>query len=111
MVVSDPLAHWWRHEVTIEPLAGSGAYGDVYAAPFTWTCAIDDSRKLVRDAGGNEVVSETRIFGPIQTGHIPLGSRVTLPASHEARTTTVLVVSRHDSGGLPTPDHVEVALA
>jgi hypothetical protein len=41
----------------------------------------------------------------------PVGSRVTLDAGapHE-RQATVITAARHDGGGLPTPDHLEVTL-
>jgi hypothetical protein len=41
----------------------------------------------------------------------PVGSRVTLYAGTEIeRKATVLTAARHDGGGLPTPDHLEVTL-
>lgn len=106
----DPLAAWWRHPVQVERLSGSGAYGNRYGAATTELAAIDDRRRMVRDAGGTEVVSESTVLLPIATADIPLGSRVTLPAAFGARRATVLAVSRHDSGGQPTPNHLELAL-
>lgn len=106
----DPLAAWWRHTVQVERLDGTGAYGDVYLTATAALCAIDDRRRMVRDATGTETVSETTILLPLTTADVPLGSRVTLPASHGGRTATVLAVSRHDSGGMPTPNHLELAL-
>ncbi|NAE18077.1 hypothetical protein [Enterococcus hirae] len=108
--MSDPLAPWWRHEVVLERLLGSGPYGDKWADPETVHGAVDDRRRLVRDGTGSEVVSETTVLLSIVTADVPLGSRVTLPATFGERTSTVLSAARHDSGGLPTPDHLELAL-
>lgn len=110
MVTPDPLADWWRFAITVKPFAGSGARGPVYGEPFTFMGAVDDRRKLVRTADGQEVVSETRVFGPIDTPRVPDGSLVTLPEPF-TRETRVLAVSRMTSGGLDTPNHLEVALA
>lgn len=95
-----------RHEVTVEAYQGDGAYGAVYAAPVTVRCMVDDRRRLVRTAEGDEAVSETTLYVGDLTADIPPESRVTV----NGRTTTVLGVSRHDGAGLPTPDHLEVAL-
>lgn len=105
------LAQWWRHPVTIARLLGSGPYGDTYAPETTHDGWIDDRRRLVRDATGTEVVSETTVLLPITTPDVPLNSTVTLPAAYGGRTTHVLAVSRHDGAGLPTPDHLELSLA
>ncbi|WP_424533634.1 hypothetical protein ACOZ38_25195 [Sphaerisporangium viridialbum] len=92
-----------RHEAMIEPFEGDGAYGAVYGAPFTERCLIDDERRLVRDAQGVEVVSDTTfIFRP--GVRCPEGSKVTA----NGRETTVITSFARDGGGLPTPDHVEV---
>lgn len=111
-MTTDPLADWWRHQITIERLTGTGAFGDEYDEPEDPIPLgfIDDRRRMVRDADGNEVVSETTVMLPIGTAEVPLGSRVTLPAAFGARESTVLAVSRHDGGGQPTPDHLELAL-
>ncbi|TMR97537.1 hypothetical protein [Nonomuraea basaltis] len=92
-----------RHQVVIEPYLGDGAYGPVYGPPVTYPCLADDERRMVRDAEGNEVVSEltlTLLPGAV----IPAGSR----AKRNGRTTTVIGSYMRDGGGLPTPDHVEV---
>lgn len=109
-MVSDPLAAWWRHPVLIERLTGTGPYGDVYDTPVQHLAAVDDRRRLIRSASGEEVVAETTVLLPATTADVPLDSRVTLPPTFGSRTTTVLASSRHDSGGLPTPDHLELAL-
>ncbi len=94
------------HDVTIEARTGSGPYGDVYDPPDTARVLVDQKRRLVRDQGGQEVVSETTLRAPLDTV-APPGSRVTLP---DGRTSTVITVSRYDGGSLPVPSHLEIAL-
>lgn len=108
--MSDPLADWWRHTTTVERLTGHGAYGPVHAPAADVVGAIDHRRRLVRAADGEQVISETTVRYPPTTAAIPPGSRVTLPATHGGRTAVVIAESRHDTGGQPTPDHLEVAL-
>jgi hypothetical protein len=47
--------------VAVETYSGDGAYGPIYAASVNVTCNINAKRKLVRNAAGDEVVSETTL--------------------------------------------------
>lgn len=93
------------HDVVVEAYEGSGAYGPVYAAPVTVRCLVEDDRRMVRDDGGREVISETTLYGPLSTV-IPPESKVTLAG----RTATVIVTRRVDGGSFPVPSHLEVSL-
>lgn len=111
----DRLARHWRHPLIVRRLEGSGAYGDVFGQPETIHGAIDGKTRMVRGADGAEVVSSTTVGLPIHVdgrpvAYIPPGSEVTLPASHGGRTTLVIDVQVADGGGLPTPDHIALAL-
>lgn len=44
--------------VTVETYSGDGAYGPIFAAPVTVKVDVDQTRRLVRNAAGDEVVSE-----------------------------------------------------
>ena len=94
------------HTVTVEPYAGSGAYGPLYGAAVAVSCFVDEKTRTVRDKTGREVTSSSTFYaGP---GLVcPAESRVTLPSG---RQTTVIAVLVRDGGGMPTPDHVEVQL-
>lgn len=94
-----------RHEIIIEPYLGQGGNGPTYGPPVTVKCFRDDGRKLVRNAAGEQVVSESTCICPLATVAPPL-SRVTV----NGRTAYVITAKRRDGGGLPTPDHLEVAL-
>lgn len=50
-----------KDTVTVTTLAGSGAYGPSFSDPLVIACDIDETRRLVRDSGGAEVVSDARL--------------------------------------------------
>jgi hypothetical protein len=92
--------------VTIKPYAGVSSNGKpVYDADVDLVALVDDTRRLIRDAQGNQVISETTIMVPLGTV-CPLKSLVVLPS----RTSTVLAVTEIDGGSFPVPSHIEVAL-
>jgi len=95
-----------RHTVIIRPFLGEGPFGPSYGDPVQARAWVDERRRLVRDPEGAEVVSEATVYLPPGTA-CPVGSLVTLPSGREAE---ALAVAVRDGGGLPTPDHVEVAL-
>jgi hypothetical protein len=69
---------------------------------------VDDQTHLVRNGVGEEVVSQSVIYMPIESASLfDSDSKVTLPSGREAR---VITVNANDSGSLPLPDHVEVHL-
>lgn len=92
-----------RHEVTVEPYEGDGAYGPVYGDPVTIPAFVDAQTTMVRDADGVEVVSSTTVYA-VDVPDLPIGSRIT----YAGRELTALAVKRRDGGGLPTPDHVQI---
>jgi len=51
-----------KDTVSVAAYAGDGAYGPVYAAAVTIPCSRDRTRRLVRNADGDEVVSELRLY-------------------------------------------------
>ncbi len=92
--------------VTIKPYAGvTGSGATSYRPDLAVTAIVDDRRRYVRSATGEQVVSETTIMVPLGTD-CPPKSQVVLPT----RTTTVITVAAIDGGALPVPSHLEVAL-
>ncbi|WP_143545057.1 hypothetical protein [Rhodococcus sp. RS1C4] len=107
----DYLADWWTHPITVERFEGTSGYGeDVYSSAVTVLGSVADTTRMVRNKDGDEVVSSTSAAFPIGTDYIPVGSRVTLPATFGHRQSTVLAVSVADSGGPATPNHMSVSL-
>lgn len=95
-----------RHRVIVEPYLGAGPFGPTYGPPVEVRCFLDESRRTVRGKDGTEVTSEATFYARLDTV-CPDESRVTLPSG---RVSAALKVSDRDGGGLPTPDHLEVAL-
>ena len=76
--------------VSVETYAGEGAYGPTYAAAVTVPCNVEVTRRLVRNAAGDEVVSESTLtIHPDDLATFTPESRLTF----ESRTSTVLGVS------------------
>jgi len=97
------------HRVTVKALTGNGAYGPEYATGVpNVPCMLDDSRKLVRNGDGDEVVSETTLICRLQ--HAALftpGSEVTLPR----RTAHVIGVAERTDDDMGAWQHLEVTLS
>lgn len=94
-----------RHRVTVENPLGSNATGPVYDEPHVLDGFVLAQPRQVRDAEGREVTCPATVYLD-PSSHVTVGARVTV----DGRVATARQVTRHDGGGLPTPDHVEVAL-
>ncbi|MDN6260014.1 MAG: hypothetical protein L0J31_09640 [Corynebacterium sp.] len=100
----DELEEFWVHEIQVQTYAGSGPFGDEYAAPVGVPCFIDHKRQLVRDPDGREVTSEATITGPVGEGErFAPQSLVELGGRERA----VISVAIRSSGPLELPDHFE----
>lgn len=92
--------------VQVATHTGTGANGDLYADPADVVVFLEDTRKLVRSATGEQVVSESTLYtDPDQADLFTPGTRVTLPT----RDALVIVTKVHTIGD-PDVDHTEVAL-
>lgn len=96
-----------RHQVTVEPYLGDGGYGPQWGDPVSVRCFLEEKTRLVRAPDGREVTSSSTFYCRLDAVDAPPESKVTLPGD---RPTTVIQQARHDGGGLPTPDHLEVQL-
>lgn len=102
------LAEFMVHTVAVETMSGGGATGDTYEPPAGVPCMVDEKRRYIRDAAGNQTVSETTLWVVDVTAY-PLfepGSIVT----YRDKITTVIGRSHADSGPLELPDHLEINL-
>lgn len=50
-----------RHTVLLEPFLASTPTGDTFGPPQRVRAAVDDKRRIVRSATGEEAVSNTRV--------------------------------------------------
>lgn len=93
--------------VSVETFLGVGTGGrEAFADPADSVCVLDDGRKLVRAANGEQVVSETTLYTDLaEASKYAPGSKVTLPT----RTARVILAKPHAIGD-PDVDHLEVVL-
>lgn len=94
-----------RHQVVIEPYLGHTATGPSYGPGVTVRCFVEDARRKVRNEVGEEVISQSTMYCRLET-IVPPKSRVT----RNGREAFVITAKDRDGGGLPTPDHLELAL-
>lgn len=95
-----------RHTVTVLDYQGEGGVGPILGPPVEVKCWIDDKRRIVRNASGEQVVAESTFVAPPGTA-VKAGDRVVI----NGRATEAIAVSVFDSRGLAAPDNVEVACA
>jgi hypothetical protein len=106
------------HTASVEKWLGTGSNGDVYASPaVVIQCFADDSRKLVRNANGEQVISETTLYTSILNAPLFVEkSRITVLGDSDSdeltpgRASLVIKVNANDSGDLDLPDHLAVSL-
>ncbi|WP_404285429.1 hypothetical protein [Glutamicibacter arilaitensis] len=107
MSAADELEDFYDSLVTVRTFLGSGAWGDEWATHENVRCFLDETRTLVRDGQGAEVISETTLTGPPEYSSIfTPGSEVVLPS----RTANVIKAGVANKGFLGFPAHVEVNL-
>jgi hypothetical protein len=103
------LEDWWQHTVDVRTYAGTGAYGDVYETHNGIACWVEETRKWVRSATGEQIVSESQVFTDTANyDWFKPDSEVTIREGQPK--SKVITRSLHDSGDLDLPDHVEIAL-
>ncbi|MFE5777082.1 hypothetical protein [Brachybacterium sp. NPDC056505] len=102
------IEEFFIHEVTVDTFTGGGAWGDTYeptSDPIP--CYRDDTRQLVRDADGTEVVSSATVYAALAAAPVfTVGSLVHLPG----RDAQVIGCNARDGDALGLPSHVEVTL-
>lgn len=95
------------HTVTVETYRGTNGYGeDMFAAPVTVVGFLDDSRRLVRGADAEQVISESQFYTLPENGALfTAESRVTIAGV----TSRVIRTNVNTSGPLGLPDHTVVS--
>ena len=96
------------HAVTVRPYTGTGPYGDTFGDPVTVRAFVEDARRLVVAAGGEEAVSETTVYTEPDLA-VPAGSHITVwPGTARERTARVITTTfyNHPSAW----SHLEIAL-
>lgn len=98
------------HRVRVRTHQGNSGYGDVLGDPSPEvTCMRDEKRRLVRNAGGEEVVADvTLLCGRDLRALFTLDSEVDLL---DGRRVFVVATHEHSDGGLGAWEHLEVSCA
>jgi hypothetical protein len=90
--------------VSVRTYLGQGAYGPSYDEPRDVDCRAHYERKMARDAGGNEILSELTIYAPPT---LPDGARtvdvfaVGSAITYEGRESWVIEAATHRGMGPP----------
>ena len=90
-----------RHSMLVEPYLGWNTYGAATPVRCFYDPKITD-----RFTQAGVAVHESISLYCVPEANVPTGSRLTLP---DGRSAYAAASARRGGGGLPTPDHVEVA--
>lgn len=99
-----------KDQVEVTTRTGEGAYGPIFADPVTVWCDVDETRRLVRAAEGDETVSEATLTLHPQTRTVPAEGAATVvdplqvftpesPVVVRGRQSTVLAAKPHTMRG------------
>ena len=102
------LTAWFTTPVTVTPYEGESAYGATYGAEQTVMMRVNDGRKLVRNSAGDEVVSETTLYGPLEAAAAFAPESV---VTVDGRPSRVITIARRRGRVSNVLDHVEVTVA
>ncbi len=102
------LADFYVHTASVEMFLGTNGYGeDIFAAPVTIVCFVDEASKRVLNKDAVEVLAMTTLATyPVSAPLFIADSRVTV----DVIASRVITVKIGKSGPLDLPDHLEVSL-
>lgn len=105
---ADELADFYVHTVTVATFLGTNGLGADTFSPATDVLGFMElSRRLVRNAGGEQVISESTLYtDPANASAFLPNSKVTYGGS----VSRVILAKAADSGSLDLLDHLIVAL-
>lgn len=103
------IARFFTQAIVLEPYLGSDSAGaDVFGAPVTVLGYLDGKRQLVRGSDGEQVVSNSTVYCPLDAAaSAPPNSRVTI-----AGVVSRVLTANPNGGvtGVRLPDHLAIAL-
>lgn len=88
---------FYPHKVLIRDRGAAGGMGTSYGTARESAAEVKDEQRLVRDAGGAEVVSSTQVTVPL-AADVTVGALVTVwPDGDGKREAEVLAVARNEN--------------
>ena len=105
---TEEIEEFFVHTVTVETYLGTNGYGeDVFDTPVSVDGFLLESRRLVRDKTGAQVVSGSTFHAaPADAAQFLPDSKVTV----NGNATRVITCALNTSGDLDLPDHMAAAL-
>ncbi|HEY2642310.1 MAG TPA: hypothetical protein VGI56_01035 [Galbitalea sp.] len=105
---ADDVSDFYIHSATVEAFLGTNGLGvDTFSAAVSVLGFADNSRKLVRNSDGEQVISETTFYTyPSWASSFVPNSRVTI----DGAVSRVIGVNSNTSGALDLPDNLAVTL-
>jgi hypothetical protein len=105
---ADDIAEFYVETATVEPFLGANNLGiDTFGPAQVIQCFADDSRRMVRNADGEQVISETTLYTyPSNAVYLVPNARVTIGSA----VSRVIKSNLNTSGALDLPDHVAAVL-
>lgn len=92
---------------SVRTYTGQNADGPLYADAVSVKVFVNDSRQLVRDATGTEIVSETTLYGHLVDIDTFLPQSLVTVNGREAE---VVMAYRRDSAGPASAYHCQIVL-
>jgi hypothetical protein len=103
--MSGGIEDFYVHTVTVATWLGTGAMGDIYAAPVTVSGFLEGKIMTVRNATGDQVVSSSQFYCSVADGaKFTPDSKVTI----SSRVSHVISQNVNDAPGLGLPEHAAV---
>jgi len=97
-------AFFWPHTVQVRDSRTGGGMGGRHGPSRSLVAEVKDTRQLIRNTDGAEVVSSSQVTVPLGS-NVPLGSLVTVWAgTPRERTAQVLQVGTDDNTDSPLDD-------
>lgn len=94
--MTDPLALFWVHTLSVRRFQSAASYGDTFAAATNVTGFYEDKTTY----SGGQIIATGRFAFPIDVPYVPPQSEVVLPAVFGGRTVQVQFVEVGDAAGV-----------
>lgn len=95
------------HTIGVRPYLGTTGNGPAHGRRVELPAFVDENRRTVSDGDGRAITSGSTVYVQLDA---PVAITPEARIDVRGQPAEVLRVRRRDGGGLPTPDHIEIAL-